>query len=371
MLKYLIKILVFATIAVATILLIIVTVVGIAKAINIHNAKSRTAEGISENRYIELGEIEQYIQIKGENKSNPIIVFLHGGPGNPNSHLSYYFQPYLTADYTFVDWDQRGCGKTYFKNTGMDISDELSTEQLLSDLDELVDYLRERFAQDKIIIMGHSWGTLLGSKYVLEQPEKVSAYIGVGQVVSLQQGYLHSANTAIDKASEQDKMEIGNKLEVKVKTFEQTNSLSNFDFMNFLQMQALTMQFNPYEGQQSTSKMFWTMFTSPDFDINSFKWLIKSNNPAELMRLQAPLIEDCFFNLNLYDFGATYRVPVHYISGEFDVSTPIDLVKPYFEQMNAPQKSLTVIKNTGHLPFMDNSQEFADAVTAIMEQIEK
>ena len=84
----------------------------------------------------------------------------------------------------------------------MDIDKEISKEILLANLDELVDYLRDRFKQPQVIIMGYSWGTLFGSKYVLENPNKVCAYIGLGQVISFKEGYVYSAIEAIKKANE-------------------------------------------------------------------------------------------------------------------------------------------------------------------------
>ncbi|MEG0692117.1 MAG: alpha/beta fold hydrolase [Oscillospiraceae bacterium] len=171
MIRKIITVILCAVILLATLLFILFVVSSASKSINKNKIQQVTSGGINEECYIKLGRIEQYIQIRGQSKSNPIIVFLHGGPGNPNSNLSYYFQPYLVSDYTFVDWDQRGCGKSHMKNSSLNVDTELSTEILLADLDELVDYLRDKFEQDKVIIMGHSCGTLLGSKYALDNHE--------------------------------------------------------------------------------------------------------------------------------------------------------------------------------------------------------
>lgn len=90
----------------------------------------------------------------------------------------------MTDDYTVVSWDQRGCGRTYYHNAETDPDNSTVTfEQAEEDLNALVDYVCDRFGQDKVIIMGHSYGSLLGSQYVLDYPEKVSHYIGIGQEV--------------------------------------------------------------------------------------------------------------------------------------------------------------------------------------------
>ncbi|MDD6656366.1 MAG: alpha/beta fold hydrolase [Lachnospiraceae bacterium] len=126
--------------------------------------------------------------MRGENVNNPVIIYLHGGPSSPDGYVTYGFTDYLVDDYTVIAWDQRGCGRTYIHNRNVDVNnDTASFEQALVDLDELVDYARERFHQDKVIILGHSYGTILGSVYARTRPEKVDAYIGAAQVISLEE----------------------------------------------------------------------------------------------------------------------------------------------------------------------------------------
>ena len=122
----------------------------------IHNSlesKIDTDLGTQENIYVTIGGIEQYLQIRGEDRNNPVILWLHGGPGFPLTYLTYYYQTALEKDYTIVCWEQRGCGRTFYRNKG---DNNLAIEQLLADTDEIIDYLRGRFGKDKIIIMGQS-----------------------------------------------------------------------------------------------------------------------------------------------------------------------------------------------------------------------
>lgn len=141
-------------------------------------------KGIDEAGYIMLGGQEQYILTRGENVNNPVIIYLHGGPSSPDAYVTYGFSDYLVDDYTVISWDQRGCGRTYIHNRNVDVNnDTASFEQALVDLDQLVDYARTRFHQDKVIILGHSYGTILGSVYSHKYPEKVDTYIGAAQVI--------------------------------------------------------------------------------------------------------------------------------------------------------------------------------------------
>lgn len=364
--KIISKILTYVGIGIITAIIIILITLCIARFINAKNIKITTPNGIQENIYVNLGGIDQYIQIRGEDKNNPVIIFLHGGPGNPISHLSYYYEPYLESQYTFVNWDQRGSGKTYYRNEGLDVKSHLSTDILLNDLNDLVDYIRETLNQDKIIIMGHSWGTLLGSKYVLAHPEKVLTYIGIGQVVSLQEGYINSSNGAIKKAQEQGDTKVAQQLESTKNLFSKTNSLDEFDFNNFIKMQQYSMKYHAYEGQISTPEMLWMMITSPYMSYENIKWFLKTSKMNTVSALQEPLLNDCFFKLNLCEFGNQYEVPVHYITGEHDVSTPIELLQKHYDTIVAPDKSITSIPNTGHLVFFDDPQKFSNVLNEIL-----
>ena len=150
-----------------------------------------STHGIEECSYVRLGGIRQYIQIRGQDVRNPIILFLHGGPGNPTSCLSYHYQKQLEQDYTIVNWDQRGCGRTYYQSRSN--HEPISVEQILQDLEQLIDYLCTRFGQQKIILLGYSWGTVPGVLYAKRHPEKLACYLSVCQCVHILSGAVYAA----------------------------------------------------------------------------------------------------------------------------------------------------------------------------------
>ena len=162
-------------------------------------------EGINKSEYVMLNGQEQYILTMGHDTSNPVIISLHGGPGAPTTSTDYCWLDYLTDDYTVVCWDQRGCGRTYYHNAETDPDNStLSFEQAEKDLDALVDFVCGRFEQEKVIIMGHSYGSLLGSQYTLDYPHKVSHYIGIGQEVMEEnwRSYIYGYEDSLKKAKE-------------------------------------------------------------------------------------------------------------------------------------------------------------------------
>lgn len=120
-----------------------------------------SVSGIDKKIYVEINGQQQYVFIRGKNVENPIVLYLHGGPANPDSFMTYEFAMELCSDYTFVSWDQRGCGRTYYKNKKTDSRNETASfGQALKDVDVLVEYLCNRFCKEQVVIMGHSYGAL-------------------------------------------------------------------------------------------------------------------------------------------------------------------------------------------------------------------
>ena len=136
---------------------------------------------IAEAGYLHLGGIDQWVMVRGENSANPLLILVHGGPGFPERPLFRYFNTPLEKSFTVVYWDQRGTGKSFDRRIP---ESSMTVEQFISDLDELVNAMRNRFGQEKVAIYGHSWGSALGVLYAARFPEKISVYCGAGQVGS-------------------------------------------------------------------------------------------------------------------------------------------------------------------------------------------
>jgi pimeloyl-ACP methyl ester carboxylesterase len=150
------------------------------KADPIKDADGNLIEGsISEITKLNLGGLNQYLIIRGVDKSNPVILFLHGGPGSPEVSFMKHFNRDIENNYVMVYWEQRGAGKSFSKNIS---PESMTLEQMISDTRELSEYLIKRFGQEKIFLMGHSWGSFLGILTAYKHPELYYAYFGIGQV---------------------------------------------------------------------------------------------------------------------------------------------------------------------------------------------
>ena len=138
-------------------------------------------KGVEELKPVKIGGVDQWLHIRGRNRNNPVLLVLHGGPGGPNIGFVDAIQRPWEDYFTVVQWDQRQTGKSYYPADDDNVP--LTVEQFIADTEEVVDYLRNYLQQEKVVVMGCSWGTILGMHLVKRRPEWVSAYIGVGQSV--------------------------------------------------------------------------------------------------------------------------------------------------------------------------------------------
>ena len=158
----------------------------------------RTADGVQEAAYLPIGGIEQYIRVRGRSRANPVLLVLHGGPGSTLGATACRWQGALEAAFTVVHWDQRGSGNTYYRGPGRPAAH--CGSGCSPDLDELVDALRARYGRDRLFLLGHSWGSLLGGLYALRRPEKLSAWLPVSQMVDFKRSEQVSAAEAIRRS---------------------------------------------------------------------------------------------------------------------------------------------------------------------------
>ena len=140
-----------------------------------------SANGIDEQRFVEANGIEHWVTIRGVDRRNPIIFFVHGGPGEVVSFVPSATQAW-EQDFTVVHWDQRGAGRTFSRNSRPPA--DLSLAQMTDDGIEIVQWVAQHLGQPQVILVGHSWGSILGEHMVFARPELFAAYVGTGQFAS-------------------------------------------------------------------------------------------------------------------------------------------------------------------------------------------
>lgn len=143
-----------------------------------------TPMGVDRAQMVRLGGIDQWVSIRGRDRRNPVLLVLHGGPGFPENALAWWNTRDLEEYFTVVHWDQRGSGKTYLANDPKAIAPTMKPERFIADTGEMVTWLRGQLDKKKVFLLGHSWGSYIGLEYARQHPERLHAYIGVGQAAN-------------------------------------------------------------------------------------------------------------------------------------------------------------------------------------------
>ena len=311
-----------------------------------------TEKGICLYETPEINGIRQYIQIRGADKKAPLMLFLHGGPGGSMAGLCHVMQPEWEHHFTVVNWDQRNACKTYLanKSNAAAISQSGTLEDYMADIDAIIAYLHTVYDFEKIILMGFSWGSLIGAEYAKRHGETVSHYIGVGQFIHYIDG-LHYSCEWLRKVVKDAPADVE-----KINAFE--NSIPDPPqmtpaFMNSLQ--GFSMLGAKYIAKDGRAFPIKSLLTSPFLRFGEKMAMVHGNPKLFSGTYQTMLSHD--FRNNLH-----FDMPVLFVSGDEDFVCPNELLAQHFGQITAPQKKNVVISKATHTCFYDQPTAFLDTI---------
>ena len=342
-----------------TVILLVIIIAIAGRNINWFSHYIDTSEGINETCYVNIGGQEQYLLIRGKDINNPVILYIHGGPGGPDSPIAGVFTEPFIDDYTVVCWDQRGCGRTYFRNESVDpMNETVDFETAVSDTDELVEYLLERFDTDKVILMCHSYGTVVGTAYIQEHGDKVAAYIGIGQFIDYKESEYLSYEDALVKAKAAG--DDTKALEDAYDLF-----LKGDSFTNIMKLRGATSQY--HVAKYSADTIMLALF-SPYTGVDDIRWVLKQMDMDNYYLLEQDLM-DTLFEIKLYDNNLTYDVPMLFVSGDCDYVCNYTLAQQYCEDISAPAKEFVLMEGCGHAPQYAMPDEFGANVKSFLSGV--
>jgi pimeloyl-ACP methyl ester carboxylesterase len=162
--------------------------------------KISAPSGIQETYKTSIGGMDQWLNVRGQDRANPLILFVHGGPASPSMPTIWQYQRPIEEYFTVVNWDQRGAGKTYSEADPQTVADTIHIPRYIADAVEVAEFLRKKYHKDKIILMAHSWGTVVAMGAALKRPDLFCAYVGVGQVISVRENERVSYDYALQQA---------------------------------------------------------------------------------------------------------------------------------------------------------------------------
>ena len=303
---------------------------------------------IDRKERITLGGMKQTIHIWGTRKENPVVLFLHGGPGVPNRHGMAVRHMDLLDDFTIVAWDQRGTGGSYF---GCDPK-TLTLDQLISDCKDLIDYLCLTLDKKKIFLLGGSWGTELGTFVCQRYPEQIAGYIGYGQVVNGIENENLSYAYTLQKAKDAGCAEDISELE---KIGPPENGCYKPVFEGLMTQRRLLKKYGGVSAKSSEGYFKSTVIPilkSPELSIGDKIGTAKGYKVC-LSQMWPTIVQ--------YDFlrdCTQFQMPFYIFQGRKDNNTPAALIQDYYDAITAPDKDLVWFENSAHGPLGEEPEKF-------------
>jgi pimeloyl-ACP methyl ester carboxylesterase len=319
------------------------------------------ANSFAEKLFVEIGGIQQGFFLRSENPENPVLLFLHGGPGSPELAMVYRYETSerLEKYFTVCYWDQRGAGMSF--NNSIDIS-TMTLEQMIEDTRQITEYLKRRFNQEKIYLAGHSWGSFLGIKTIEKHPENYLAYIGIGQVTN----QVESEKLAYDYML-QYAIEINDKSAVKnLKKFNKNAS----DFPTFEYISTVRSPLINKYGIGIMRNNFSMAGLIKDILFFKGYTLSEKINLTRGMSFSQTHLWDYIDQDNLFESSISFQAPVYITHGKYDYVVSYTLAREYFEKIEAPEKSFFTFEKSAHSPNGEEPEKFAQTIHNIALQLQ-
>ena len=304
-----------------------------------HAAES-TPLAIDEGQFVEINGVEQWVTVRGRDAGNPVLLVLHGGPGFPMSFLAPLYKDW-EARFTIVQWDQPATGGTFLKNKDRDIG-PLTIRRYVDDGIAVTEWARRRLGVNKVVLLGTSWGSLLGIEMVAKRPDLFSAYVGTSQPVGSKGnllGYelgLKAARDRGDEAAAAALTRVGpppySRFEVFMVRAQYTNPPA--------------IPSTPAETAASAEMMGVLMTPNPDARYNSPLPAPPGFDGGFMAAQQATWQET--WSWEIERLGRRFDVPLFVFQGEVDLNTPAAPAREWLDAVEAPRKVFEIVPGAGH-----------------------
>ena len=314
------------------------------------DASGRVLAGsVARMEKIELGGVVQTVWFRGRDVEAPALVLLHGGPGTSETALFRHFDAALENRFLTVYWDQRGSGRSY--HPGMP-PEALTIRRMVEDLDGLVDRVCDRFGKDRVVLLGHSWGTILGTRYAATHPEKVSVYVGVGQIADFSEDERTSFRWALEQAERR-----GDRRALRALREMRPGPASVADE---LALGRWVERFGgALRGGLSTGALVRAALGADEADLADL-WRFGAGNRFSLEALRPQYARE-----DLTRFRR-FAVPVVFLLGRHDWHVPSTLAARYFRTLEAPCKRLVWFERSAHDPPFEEPRAFVRAMADVV-----
>jgi pimeloyl-ACP methyl ester carboxylesterase len=296
-------------------------------------------QGVEESFAVRIGGIDQWISVRGRDRRNPVLLFVHGGPASTEMPVSWLYQSGWEDYFTVVQWDQRGAGKTYVANDPAIVEPTITQERMVEDGAELVAWLRTHYGKRRIFLLGHSWGSLLGLEVARRHPAWLHAYIGMGQMIDGRDNERLGYEWALHAARADHNDKAVRELEALAPYPRADGSVSVAQILVqrewVIHYGGLTWGRPDFDYAQDAAKF------SPDY---TRRELSPEDGIGESLPRLLPAMTG-------YDVRAVTHMdcPVFIFAGKYDYETPSQLAIDWLAALKAPRKGLVRFENSAHM----------------------
>jgi pimeloyl-ACP methyl ester carboxylesterase len=314
--------------------------------------KITSPRGIDEGRYVTAGGLQQWVTIRGQDRSNPVLFVVHGGPGEAESPFAGKYLPY-EQHYTVVQWDQPGAGRTFIRN-GQKLDPRLSLAEVAADGVAVAEAVRTRMHARRIVLLGWSWGSLVGIEMIRSRPDLFAAYVGTGQLVDMQKSEAIGYRRVLDRARR-----LGNRDAV-----EELERSGPPPYARLSQMIVQRKWSSALSGR-SSSAILMELLLAPRYGLSDAAGYVRG-----LMACRdhfiGPDMKGEMVNYDLGPRGVDFRTPVFVIQGaDDDIASP-DLARTYLDELTAPAKGFVSLQGAGHGALVDRPDLFLPALDRVL-----
>ncbi|MER5183139.1 alpha/beta hydrolase [Streptomyces sp. NPDC002896] len=308
-----------------------------------------TTGGIDESGLVRIGGIDQWISVRGDDLSNPVILEIHGGPGASN----LVFAPRTRAwerHFTILRWDMRGAGKT-FGHGGPAGQGEMTLERLHRDAVEVTEHVRARLGVDKVLLVANSLGTVLGLRLARSHPELYSAYVGTDQNI-IAGGRDRSAYDALVARLQK----AGRRKELAAVTA-MGRDASAWSTHQWSEFNKLAVTSDPLTYDTMKAVVIRSLWFSPLHTLRELRHYLKGMNFSEQIGPEAMTIDE-------WAEGTAFQIPFFVFQGDSDVLTPPEPARSFFDAATAPAKDFALIEGASHFASFRHPDQFLDLMLA-------
>ena len=302
------------------------------------------------------------LRYRANDLSLPVLLFLHGGPGVCDRHWVLKYQSALADRCIMVCWDQRGAGKSYDPKYAK--TQHLTLDMMVEDAHAVVEYLKRKFGREKVLIVGHSWGSLLGTLLAQKYPDDIAAYLGMGQFVygaeNEQLSYdfvVDEAQKRGDKKGQRELARIGAPVEGKYRSMDDMMTQRNY---------MTKYGGGCYREKESIwSSMIIPLLKTPEYSL--FELPSYANGSFYCLRE----LWDAVVAQDLFKTMPELKVPVFMLEGRHDWNTPIAISCRWYEALKAPRKEWFWFEESAHSPIKEEPELWGERVAAIVSEFAK